>query len=193
MEACSGLIRCINFKGETMTRLTTQSTNVPEAFQSVFRQLALPWRLDDGFFDGMFRPNMGLLDPAFSQPFDTMARRISDAMRLNNGLMHVEVVEKNGAYKVHADLPGVKKEDISVSVDGNVVSIEACTQGSTESNGGKVLFNERHYGQMSRSFTLENEVDEDKATGKYADGVLTLDLPKKPGAPKAEAKQIAID
>ena len=176
-----------------MTRLTTLPANVPEAFQSVFRQLAQPWRLDDGFFDSMFRPSMGLLDPAFEQQFDTMARRFSDAMRVNNGLMHVEVVEKNGAYKVHADLPGVKKEDISVSVDGNVVSIEASTQGSTDSKGGKVLFNERHYGQMSRSFTLKNEVDEDKATGKYADGVLTLELPKKPGAPKPEAKQIAIE
>jgi len=176
-----------------MTRLTTLPANVPEAFQSVFRQLAQPWRLDDGFFVGMFRPNLGFLDSAFEQQLDTMARHFSDAMRTNNGLMHVEIVEKNGAYKVHADLPGVKKEDISVSVDGNVVSIEATIQGSTDSKGGKVLFNERHYGQMSRSFTLKNEVDEDKATGKYADGVLTLELPKKPGAPKPETKQIAIE
>ena len=105
----------------------------------------------------------------------------------------VDISESPKQYAVKADLPGVKKEDISVSVDGNVVSIEASTQGSTDSKGGKVLFNERHYGQMSRSFTLDKEVDEDKATGKYADGVLTLELPKKPGAPKPEAKQIAIE
>lgn len=180
-----------------MSRLVPTQTAVPEVFQSMFRQMAKPWRLDDAWVDSIFKPGLSLMDPAFSQALDTMTRRITESFPMGEGWptnqdMHLEVVEKNGAYKVQADLPGMKKEDIHVSVDGNVVTIEAHTQGSSESKGGKVLFNERHYGSISRTFTLDKEVDEAKATAQYADGVLTLEMPKKPGTPKSEAKTIAI-
>jgi len=108
--------------------------------------------------------------------------------------VNLDVVEKNGAYNVRADLPGMKKEDISVRIEGNIVNIEAKTQDAAENKDrdGNVLYNERYYGTVSRTFTLDQELDETKATGKYADGVLTLELPKKIGAPKTEAKPIAI-
>lgn len=180
-----------------MTRLAPINSNVPEAFQSMFRQLARPWRMDDAWVDSMFKPGSQWVDPSFSRMVDTMTRNFSDSLRLGNGWaehqdMNLEVVEKNGAYKVQADLPGVKKEDIHVSVDGRVVTIEAHTQGSSESKGGKLVFNERHYGSISRTFTLDKEVDETKASGQYADGVLTLEMPKKAHTPKSEAKMIAI-
>lgn len=180
-----------------MSRLAHTNATVPEVFQSMFRQMAKPWRFDDEWVDSLFKPSFGWMDPSFSRALDAMTRNLSDPLRLGDGLldkqdMHLEVVEKNGAYKVQADLPGVKKEDIHVSVDGNVVTIEAHTQGSSESKGGKLVFNERHYGSISRTFTLDKDVDETKSTGQYADGVLTLEMPKKAGAPKAEAKMIAI-
>lgn len=180
-----------------MSRLVHTKTNVPETFQSMFRQMAKPWQLEDNWAESMFKPGLHWMDPAFTRALDTMTRSFSNSLRLTDGWlehqeMNLEVVEKNGTYKVRADLPGMKKEDIHVSVDGNAVTIEAQTQGSSESKGGKYLFNERHYGAISRTFTLDHEVDESKATGQYADGVLMLEIPKKPGSPKTEAKTIAI-
>jgi len=97
----------------------------------------------------------------------------------------VDVAEDAKAFTVKADIPGVKKEDISVSIEGNVVTIGAeVKRESQEKKGETVLREERYVGQMQRSFTLPTEVDQAKADAKYADGVLRLTLPKKPGAAK---------
>lgn len=102
----------------------------------------------------------------------------------------MDVKEDDKAYTVHADIPGVKKEDIQVSIDGNQVSISAETKSEKEEKKGeKVLRAERYYGKVERSFTLPHEVDETQAQAKYTDGVLQLTLPKK--AP-ATAKKLAI-
>jgi len=93
----------------------------------------------------------------------------------------MDVKEDDNAYTVHADIPGVKKEDIHVSIEGNQVSISAETKTEKEEKKGeKVLRSERYYGKVARSFTLAHEVDEAKAQAKYTDGVLELTLPKKP-------------
>jgi HSP20 family protein len=182
-----------------MSRLTVSSPLVPGHLKSMLRQWVQPWRMEERLFDAMFRPDFSLLDPSLNQSFDSMARRFSNAMRVRESLLggmdvNVDVVEKNGAYQVRADLPGMKKEDINVRIDGNVVNIEAKTQQSSEEkdSDGKLLFNERYYGSVFRSFALDQEIDETKAIGKYSDGVLTLELPKKPGEAKAESKPIAI-
>lgn len=92
----------------------------------------------------------------------------------------MDVKEDDKAYTVHADIPGVKKEDIHVTIDGNQVSISAETKKQKEEKDGeKVLRSERYYGKVARSFTLGHDVDESKAEAKYADGVLELTLPKK--------------
>ena len=92
----------------------------------------------------------------------------------------MDVKEDDGAYTVHADIPGVKKEDIHVSIEGNQVSISAETKTEKEEKKGeKVLRSERYYGKVARSFTLAHDVDEAKAQAKYTDGVLELTLPKK--------------
>ncbi|MDA8260544.1 MAG: Hsp20/alpha crystallin family protein [Betaproteobacteria bacterium] len=93
----------------------------------------------------------------------------------------MDVKEDDNAYTVHADIPGVKKEDIHVSIEGNQVSISAETRTEKEEKKGeKVLRSERYYGKVARSFTLAHDVDEAKSQAKYTDGVLELTLPKKP-------------
>jgi HSP20 family protein len=102
----------------------------------------------------------------------------------------VDVSEKNGAYLVHAELPGVKKEDIQLTVDGAQVTLSAEVRREKEvAEGERVLHTERVYGRASRSFTLPQEIDEAAARAKFADGVLELTLPKKAAAAK---KQITI-
>lgn len=104
--------------------------------------------------------------------------------------MKLEVKEDDDAYKVQAEIPGVKKEDIQVEVDGDQVSIRAeVKQEKEEKKGEKVLHSERYYGMVSRSFTLPSEVDEKATEARYRDGVLELTLPKKKGG---GGKRIAI-
>jgi HSP20 family protein len=94
----------------------------------------------------------------------------------------LEVSEEDKAYRVKAEIPGVKKEDIHVTVDGRQVSISAEVKKETEEKEGeKVIRSERYYGKVSRSFSLEQEVDESGAQAKYTDGMLELTLPKKSG------------
>ncbi|WAW10841.1 Hsp20 family protein [Oxalobacter vibrioformis] len=95
----------------------------------------------------------------------------------------IDVNETDDAYVVKADAPGVSKEDIHVSVEGNQVTIEfEIKKESEEKEEGKVIRTERYVGKQSRSFSLAQDVDESKAEARYADGVLQLTLPKKPGS-----------
>jgi len=95
----------------------------------------------------------------------------------------MDVKETDDAYMVHADIPGVKKEDIKVDIEGNMVSISAeVKQEKEEKKGERVIRSERYYGSVSRSFSLAHDVDDSKAQAKYADGVLELTLPKRAGA-----------
>jgi HSP20 family protein len=104
--------------------------------------------------------------------------------------MKVDVAERNGAYVVAAELAGVKKEDIQVTIDGAQVTLAAEVKREREaSQDERVLHTERVFGKVSRSFTLPQEVDEAKAEAKFRDGVLELTLPKKSAAAR---KQISI-
>lgn len=138
-----------------------------------------------------------LFEPIIN-PLEVMLPRLADPWRLEKELLggmdiRVDVVEKDGVYQVRADLPGVKKEDINVRVDGNIVQIDAQTQDAREfkENGGKVLRSERYYGAVSRTFSLADDVDEGKVVAKYNDGVLSLELPKKASS-SADTKRITI-
>ncbi|MBI1887484.1 MAG: Hsp20/alpha crystallin family protein [Nitrosomonadales bacterium] len=92
----------------------------------------------------------------------------------------MDVSEDDKAYTVHAEIPGVKKEDIHVTIDGNQVAVSAEVKNEKEvKEGGKILRSERYYGKVSRAFTLGQDVDEATAQAKYKDGVLELTLPKK--------------
>jgi HSP20 family protein len=95
----------------------------------------------------------------------------------------LDVTERNGAYQVVADLPGVKKEDIHVAIDGAQVTLSAEVKREKDvAEGERVLHAERAYGKLQRSFTLPQELDEAKAEAKFRDGVLELTLPKKAAA-----------
>ena len=102
----------------------------------------------------------------------------------------VEIAEKDGAYVLRGELPGVKKDDINVSIDGDTVAITAEVKNEKDvKDGERVLRSERCYGKLYRAFTLGQPVDEDGAQARYADGVLELMLPKKAAV---QAKRITI-
>jgi HSP20 family protein len=81
---------------------------------------------------------------------------------------------------VKADLPGVKKDDVKVEIDGNVVTISAESREEKDvKEEGKLIRSERYYGSLYRSFSLGHDVDESAATAKFTDGTLELVLPRK--------------
>ena len=101
--------------------------------------------------------------------------------------MKMDLKESDGKYLVKAEIPGVNKNDIHVSVDGNRVSISAEVKQEKETKeGDRVIRSERSYGMTSRSFTLADEVDQSQVQAKYNNGVLELTLPKKPGSSRKE-------
>lgn len=103
----------------------------------------------------------------------------------------MDVKEEGDNYLVHAELPGVKKEDIHVVVDGNQVSISAEVKQEKEvKEGERILRSERYFGKVSRSFQLGQEIDDGKASARFNEGVLELTLPKRVALPN---KRLAID
>ena len=94
----------------------------------------------------------------------------------------VDVKETDKDYTVHAEVPGVNKEDIHVSIDGNIVTLSAeVKQQDAQSKDEKTLRCERFYGSVSRSFQLPSDIDQNKSKARYENGVLLLTLPKKLG------------
>ena len=119
----------------------------------------------DGLFNDFFRPAF-VLDS-----------------RAENTRIRVDVRETADAYTVHAEIPGVKKEDIAVEIEGNEVAIAAEVKRETQpKEGERWLRTERFHGKIGRRFALPQEIDEAKANAKFADGVLELALPKKQAA-----------
>ncbi|RXZ43699.1 Hsp20/alpha crystallin family protein [Crenobacter cavernae] len=102
--------------------------------------------------------------------------------------MTIDIAENDKSYTVLADIPGVKKEDITVEIAGNRITISAETKSGKE-EGNTIIQSERHYGSFFRSFILDKNVDDDKVAAKYTDGVLELTIPKKNGG---QSKQISI-
>ena len=95
--------------------------------------------------------------------------------------VRIDVTENDKGYVVKAEVPGVKKEDIHVTIEGNQVSISAEVKRETEEKeGDRVLHTERYFGSVYRSFTLPTELDESSSEAKYDGGVLELKLAKKP-------------
>ena len=105
--------------------------------------------------------------------------------------LRMDVKEDDRNFTVHADLPGVKKEDIQVAIDGNRVSISAESKQEKEvKEGERIVHTERYYGNVARTFSLTSEVDEKHAEAHYRDGVLELILPKKMAS---SMKRLTID
>lgn len=123
-----------------------------------------------------------------ADPFRTFDEFFSD-LRLPSSLraadqaprVRMDVTESEQSYKVKADLPGAKKEDIKVNIEGNQVSISAETSLQSEHEGATTICSERSWGQFYRSFTLPQAIDDTQAHAEFRDGVLELELPKKTG------------
>ncbi len=94
--------------------------------------------------------------------------------------VRLDVTENDKSYQVKAEIPGVDKNDIEISVEGNQVAISAEVKRATKKKEDeKELYTERYHGKVYRAFTLPNEIDSAKADAHYDQGVLTLTLPKK--------------
>jgi HSP20 family protein len=105
-------------------------------------------------------------------------------------MIKMDVTETEKGYLVHSEMPGVKKEDIDVAIEGNQVTITAEVKREWERNeGDRLLRNERYFGNIYRSFTLPAELDESASVAAYDNGVLELTLVRKASAP---GKRMAI-
>lgn len=120
---------------------------------------------------------------ALMRPWRIEARDLAPRIR-------IDLTESDGQYLVEAEVPGVRKEDIDVQIDGGTVTISAEVKAEKEERqGSRLLRQERQQGYASRSFTLACPVDEAGAEANYTDGVLKLKLPKKAAT---SSKRLAI-
>ncbi len=99
--------------------------------------------------------------------------------------MRVDVHEADDSYEIHADLPGVKKDDIEITLHNDVLTVSARKETESEKKKkGKVIWKERSSGSISRSFNVSPGTTQDGISANFADGVLTLTVPKLKPAPK---------
>jgi HSP20 family protein len=129
------------------------------------------------------------LDDLFPEFFRRLARPVQ-FLEDTPGEIRIDVTENDKDYQVRAQIPGVKKEDIRVKVDGNFVSISAeVRKDKEEKSGARVLLKETYFGSASRGFSLAHEIDDKAVVAKLEDGVLKLTLPKREGS---GARSIAV-
>lgn len=118
-------------------------------------------------------------------------RPVEMGMSAEAPAIKIDVKEQEKAYLVHAEMPGIRKEDIHVTIDGPTVSISAeRKQEKDVKEGERVLRVERYFGKVSRSFQLGQDVDDTAASAKFTDGVLELTLPKRAAT---QSKRLQID
>ncbi len=122
----------------------------------------------------------------FDSLFPEIFRRFARPFALSDNLpaeIRIDVTENDKDYQVRAEIPGAKKEDIRVTVDGNFVSIAAeVKKEKEEKHGGRVLLKESYVGSSSRGFSLAHEIDSKGVVAKLEDGILKLTLPKSSGS-----------
>lgn len=138
---------------------------------------------------------LSALDPFAG--FDSLFENFMSPVRLRDleNELHMpstDIRETKDAYEVTAELPGMKKEDIKVSLHDGVLSISAENRSeSEEKRDGQVIRRERRYGKFLRRFAIGPDVQDDKVEAKYEDGVLKLTIPKV--QPKgSEARSIEV-
>lgn len=104
----------------------------------------------------------------------------------------VNITEHKDAYEVSLAVPGMKKEDFKIDVDGNMLTISSEKEESKEEKDKKFTRKEYNYSSFSRSFTLPEEINREKIDAKYNNGILKISLPRKEEAKKLTAKNIAV-
>jgi HSP20 family protein len=143
------------------------------------------------FYSPVFRPAFRVNGALRDDPFFSLLRDVIEptAPTEVEYTARVKVSETDTEFRLAAELPGVSKEDIDVSIDGAQVSISAKVKAEAPAEGERVLRAERTEGRFTRSVTLGSEIDEAQANAKYENGVLVLVLPKKA---QPVAKKLAI-
>jgi len=128
--------------------------------------------------------NLSVYDPFADASIDELFRGFFKPVRGTHPApvaIRMDVTENDKGYVVHAEIPGVRKEDIHVTIEANQVTIGAeVRRESEQKEGERTLRCERHYGSVHRSFTVPVELDEAASTAKYENGVLELTLARKP-------------
>lgn len=104
----------------------------------------------------------------------------------------VNITETKNDYRLAFAIPGMKKDDFDVNVDGNMLTVSSEKEESKEEKEHQYTRKEYNYSSFSRSFSLPDEVSKDNIQASYTDGVLTLTLPKKEEAKKLTAKSIMV-
>jgi HSP20 family protein len=141
--------------------------------------------------------NLVVREP-FWKEFSTLSNRLNRLLDtpsndqndyLGNWSPVVDIYDKGGEVVIHAELPGMKKEDIDIRVENNVLTIRGKKERKEEVKEDGYFRSERAYGAFSRSFSLPTSVDVKKIAAEYKDGVLTLSLPK---ADEAKPRQIEV-
>lgn len=126
-----------------------------------------------------FNPFGELSDPFKDDFFRSLAWRPVSRFLEEQPMMRIDLKEDDKQYLVTAEIPGVKKEDIKVSIDGNQVALSAeVKREKEEKEGEKVLRSERYHGRVARTLLLDDSVDQANASARYENGVLELTLPK---------------
>ena len=123
------------------------------------------------------------MDDFFPEFFRRLARPLDIQASLNADI-RLDVNETDKEYRVSAEVPGAKKDDIRVEIDGNVVTISTQMRKDVQdkrADGGRTLVRETWRGQSSRTISLAQDVDDKAAVAKLEDGVLHLTLPKRAG------------
>jgi len=138
--------------------------------------------------------NLISYDPRTDSGLDELFRGFFKPVRLEGApspvTIKMDVIETESGYLVHSELPGVKKEDIDITIEGNQITITAEVKREWEKKEGDRLFrNERFFGNLYRNFTLPADLDESACEAQYNNGVLELKLVRKAAAP---GKRLAI-
>ncbi|HEV8190070.1 MAG TPA: Hsp20/alpha crystallin family protein [Ktedonobacterales bacterium] len=121
---------------------------------------------------------------------DSFVRPAGSLLQGSRGGVPLDVMEKDNSYVVRASLPGIKPEDVQITVQGNTVTIRGEIGAEQERQDENWIVRERRSGAYFRSFTLPSQVDSSKATARYENGVLVLELPK---AEAAQPRRIQVN
>ena len=132
------------------------------------------------FFDDFFKP--------WNEWFDNENNFLSRQVRMPS----VNITENKDQYNVSLAVPGMKKDDFKIDVEGNILTISCEKDETKEENEKRYTRKEYSYSSFSRSFTLPDEVNREKIDARYEEGLLKISLPRKEEVKKFAAKQIAI-
>ena len=94
-------------------------------------------------------------------------------------IMNTDIIEKENGYELQIDLPGVKKEDIKIEINKNLINISVSISKSSDEENKKYIRKERFTGEIKRSFNIGEDIDEDNINASFENGILYLNLPKK--------------